>query len=311
MKTKEEVVNAAKDGQQLKTKAAVVNAINEDYQLEELNLGEIHPNEILVKMVASGICQSDEGMRLGGGKAVPMPIVLGHEGSGIVEQVGSAVKGIKAGDQVVLAYDYCGACESCRTGYPSTCDHFVELNMGGGQRDDGTYTFYKEDGTPVSNFLKQSSFSSYTITNENNLIKVDRDVDLRKMAPLGCGLMTGFGTVATALKPETSSSIAVFGTGTVGLAALMTAKVEGCSNIIAVDIHDSRLETAKRIGCNTYNKQQNRGFARTYRTNHEWKRSQLFHRYHRCFTSYGIGNRSSVQTRCKCSTSCNTSFSRI
>ena len=247
MKTQEEVVNTVIEGRQLKTKAAVINAVNEDYKIEELNLGEIHPNEILVKMVASGICQSDEAMRLGGGN-VPMPIVLGHEGSGIVEEIGSAVKGLEIGDQVVLAYDYCGTCDSCRTGFPSACDDFVELNMGGGKRSDGTYTFYKEDGTPVSNFLKQSSFSTYTITGENNLIKVDPDVDLRKMVPLGCGLMTGFGTVANALKPETSSSIAVFGTGTVGLAALMTAKVEGCSIIIAVDIHDSRLELAKELG---------------------------------------------------------------
>ncbi|MHA6253309.1 NAD(P)-dependent alcohol dehydrogenase [Oceanobacillus sp. CAU 1775] len=248
MKTKEEVANVVSGECQLTTKAAVINGVNEDYQMEELKLGELHATEVLVKMVASGICQSDEGMRLGGGLAVPMPIVLGHEGAGIVEQVGSAVKGLEVDDQVVLAYDYCGACDSCRTGYPSACDDFVELNMGGGERHDGSHTFYREDGTPVSNFLKQSSFSTYTITGENNVIKVDSDVDLRKVAPLGCGLMTGYGTVANALKPETGSSIAVFGTGTVGLSALMTAVVEGCHTVVAVDIHDSRLELAKELG---------------------------------------------------------------
>ena len=231
----------------MKTRVAIVNSANENYEMEELKLGEIHPNEVLVKMVASGICQSDEGMRLGVGE-VPMPIVLGHEGAGIVEKVGSGVKDFKVGDQVVMAYNYCGTCDSCRTGLPSSCEQFNELNLTGGARDDGSYTFYREDGTPVYNFLHQSSFSTYTISSENNLIKVDPDVDLRKLGPLGCGLMTGFGTVVTALKPETFSSIAIFGTGAVGLGALMTAKIEGCSTIIAVDIHDERLELAKELG---------------------------------------------------------------
>lgn len=230
----------------MKSLAAVVNELNGEYELEELQLGEIQPNEVLVRMVASGICQSDEAMRLGIGE-MPMPVVLGHEGAGIVEQVGNGVKHIKPGDQVVMAYDYCGACDSCRSGYASSCEQFNELNLGGA-REDGTHTFYRQDGTPVYNFLHQSSFSTYSIADEKNIIKVDPDVDLRKLGPLGCGLMTGFGTVVTALKPETSSSIAIFGTGAVGLGALMTAKIEGCSTIIAVDIHDSRLELARELG---------------------------------------------------------------
>lgn len=230
----------------LKTKAAVINRANEEYQLEVLNLGEIHSDEVLVKIVASGICQSDEGTR--DGSLAPLPAVLGHEGAGIIEKVGSGVKGFEVGDQVVLSFGYCTVCDNCRTGQPSACDHYVELNISGGKRNDGTYRFYKEDGTPVSNFLNQGSFSTYTITNQASLIKVDPNADLRKLAPLGCGLMTGFGTVVSALKPETGNSIAVFGTGAVGLGALMAAKIEGCSNIIAVDIVDSRLELAKVLG---------------------------------------------------------------
>lgn len=230
----------------MKTLAAVVNKVNEDYQFEELTLGELQHDEVLVRVVASGVCQSDESTRKGRAP-FPLPAVLGHEGAGIIEKVGSAVQGFEVGDHVIMGYNYCGTCPSCRTGHPSSCDHFVDLNMTG-QRPDGSYTFYKEDGTPVANLYHQSSFSTYTITKVNNLIKVDKDVDLRLVAPLSCGFLTGFGTVVNGLKPKTSSSIAVFGTGAVGLSALMSAKIEGCSTIIAVDIHDSRLEVAKELG---------------------------------------------------------------
>lgn len=231
----------------MKTTAAVLNGVGQDYQFEELTLGELQHDEVVVRMVASGVCQSDETTRKMGAPFA-LPAVLGHEGAGIIEKVGSAVKGFNVGDQVVLGYNYCGTCPSCRTGHPSSCNDFGILNMSGGQRSDGSYTFYKEDGTPVSNLYNQSSFSTYTITKVNNLIKVDNDVDLRLVAPLGCGFLTGFGTVVNGLKPETSSSIAVFGTGAVGLSALMAARIEGCSTIIAVDIHDSRLELARELG---------------------------------------------------------------
>ena len=230
----------------MRTRAAVINSANEDYLFEVLNLGEIQSDEVIVKMVASGICQSDEGFR--DGSMAPLPIVLGHEGAGIIEKVGSGIKGFEVGDQVVMSFGYCTVCDSCRSGHPSSCDDYNELNVTGGQRKDKTYRFYKEDGTPVSNFLNQGSFSTYTITSEASLIKVDPNADLRKLAPLGCGLMTGFGTVVSALEPETNSSIAIFGTGAVGLGALMTAKIEGCSTIIAVDIVDSRLALAKELG---------------------------------------------------------------
>ncbi|WP_077212285.1 NAD(P)-dependent alcohol dehydrogenase [Bacillus dakarensis] len=231
----------------MKITAAVVNGANEDYQLEELTLGELYSDEVVVKMVASGICQSDEGIRNGSSAVPPLPAVIGHEGAGIIEKVGSAVKDFKVGDQVVMAYHYCGTCPGCRTGQPSSCNQWAPLNLGG-VRPDGSHIFFKADGTPVSNFFNQSSFATHTITSVNNLIKVEPEVDLRLVGPLGCGFLTGFGTVVNGLQPKTSSAIAVFGTGGVGLAALMAAKIEGCSTIIAVDIHDSRLETAKELG---------------------------------------------------------------
>lgn len=226
--------------------AAVVNGVNEVYKLEKLTLGELYPDEVVVRMVASGICHSDEALRIGDA-AYPMPAVFGHEGAGIIEKVGSAVKDFNVGDQVVMAYNYCGTCPSCRTGHPSSCNQWTTLNMSGA-RTDGSYTFFKADGTPVSNFFTQSSFATYTITKTNNLIKVEPEADLRLIGPLGCGLLTGFGTVVNGLKPKIASSIAVFGTGAVGLGALMAAKIESCSTIIAIDIHDSRLETARELG---------------------------------------------------------------
>src|SRR5699024_8669142 len=109
----------------MKVKAAVVNAVNEQYKMEELTLGEMQHNEVIVKMVATGICHSDEALRVGDAE-YPMPGVLGHEGAGIIEKVGSAVRDFAVGDQVVMAYNYCGTCMSCRTGHPSTCDEWVE-----------------------------------------------------------------------------------------------------------------------------------------------------------------------------------------
>lgn len=230
----------------MKITAAVVNGVKEKYQLEELTLGELYPDEVIVKMVATGICHSDEALRIGDAE-YPMPAVFGHEGAGIIEKVGSAVKNFAVGDQVVMAYNYCGTCPSCRTGHPSSCIQWTALNFAGA-RPDGSYTFFKADGTPVSNFFTQSSFATYTITNTKNLIKVEPEADLRLIGPLGCGLLTGLGTVVNGLKPQIASSVAVFGTGAVGLGALMAAKIEGCSTVIAIDIHNSRLETARELG---------------------------------------------------------------
>ncbi|WP_139108650.1 NAD(P)-dependent alcohol dehydrogenase [Caryophanon latum] len=230
----------------MKVKAAVVNAVNGPYEFEELELQELQANEVIVKLVASGICHSDEALRVGDAE-FPLPAVLGHEGAGIVEQVGAGVRDFQVGDQVVMAYNSCGTCPSCRTGHPSSCVSWTTLNMSGA-RADGSPIFKKLDGTPVSNFFTQSSFSTYTITNVNNLIKVDDDADLRLVGPLGCGFLTGAGTVVNGLQVKVGDSIVIFGTGAVGLGALMMAKVEGCATIIAVDIHDSRLDISKKLG---------------------------------------------------------------
>lgn len=227
-------------------KSAVVNQVNGPYEFEELELQDIREDEVVVKLVASGICHSDEAVRIGDAD-FNLPAVLGHEGAGIIERVGANVPGFEVGDHVLMTYNVCGECPHCRTGHPSSCVDWTPLNMSGA-RLDGTQMFKKKDGTGVSNFFTQSSFSTYTISNYKNLVKVDKDIDLRVIAPLGCGFLTGAGTVINGLKPKVGDSIVVFGTGAVGLGALMMAKANGCTTIIAVDIHDSRLEVAKDLG---------------------------------------------------------------
>ena len=230
----------------MKIRAAVINEANTDYVLEDLILSEIQEDEILIKMVASGICHSDDVLRTGT-SPYPLPVVLGHEGSGIVEKVGRQVTEFQPGDHVVLSYKYCGHCEHCLTGVPASCESWRTLNWAG-SRSDGTYMFHKEDGTPVNRFFSQSSFSTHAIVNECNITKVDPTIDLRLIAPLGCGFLTGSGTVINGLKPEPGSTIAVFGTGSVGLAAMMAGKIAGCTKVIGIDIHHNRLEIAKELG---------------------------------------------------------------
>ncbi|MBX0315090.1 NAD(P)-dependent alcohol dehydrogenase [Planococcus glaciei] len=228
----------------MKIQAAVTHGLGEEFKFEEVELGEPKDHEVLVKIVASGVCHTDAVARDLG--LSPFPAVLGHEGSGIVEKVGSAVTSIEAGDHVVLSFTYCGHCENCLTGHPTVCLNFNELNFGG-KMQDGTNRIHHHDHA-VSTFFGQSSFGTFAVTNERNVVKVDKEVDLALLGPLGCGIQTGAGTVLNRIKPEFGSSIAVFGSGAVGLSAVMAAKIAGCLNIIAVDIHDNRLELAKELG---------------------------------------------------------------
>ncbi|MDX8045314.1 NAD(P)-dependent alcohol dehydrogenase [Gracilibacillus sp. S3-1-1] len=228
----------------MKIQAAVTYGQEEEFKIEEVELSEPKANEVLVKIVATGVCHTDAVARDGG--MTPYPAVLGHEGAGIVEKVGDGVKIIEPGDHVVLSFAYCGHCDNCRTGHPTVCTDFNLLNFGG-QMEDATHRL-EQAGTELSSFFGQSSFGTYAVTNERNLVKVDKDVDLSLLGPLGCGIQTGSGTVLNHLKPEFGTSIVVYGAGAVGLSAIMAAKITSCKHIIAVDLHDSRLELAKELG---------------------------------------------------------------
>lgn len=230
----------------MKIKAAVVNKVGEPFEIEDnIELHDVGPNDLQVHMVASGICHSDDSIRMGR-QPLSYPIVLGHEGSGIVEKVGSNVTAFKPGDHVVLSYWADHECDKCLSGKPTQCRNFNEGNFSG-VRPDGE-PFFKRDGEVIADMFNQSSFTTTTVVDQRNAIKVDKDLDLRKLGPLGCGYVTGSGTVFNNLKPAPGDSLAVFGTGAVGLAAMMAARIMGCTKVIAVDIVPSRLELAKELG---------------------------------------------------------------
>ncbi|RRG08716.1 MAG: NAD(P)-dependent alcohol dehydrogenase [Lactobacillus sp.] len=230
----------------MKIKAAVVDKKGDQFAIrDDIELAEMQPDDIQVKMVASGICHSDEALRKGDA-VIDYPIILGHEGSGIVEKVGSHVQNFEPGDHVVLSFYSCRNCENCLKGKPTQCLHYGENNLSG-VRPDKTVHF-TENGEKVADMFDQSSFTTTTVVRESNAVKVPKELDLRKLGPLGCGYVTGSGTVLNTLKPRPGQTIAVFGTGAVGLAAMMAGKIAGCTKVIAVDIVDHRLALAKELG---------------------------------------------------------------
>ncbi len=226
-------------------KAAVTNEKGQ-FAFEEVVLDEPKADEVLVKIVASGCCHTDLGGR---DQMAPWPIpgVLGHEGAGIVEKVGSMVHGIKPGDHVVLSYQHCGHCDNCLGGHPARCDEWFPLNFLG-RLTDGTTRLHKKDGTDLSVFFGQSSFATYAVANQRQVAVVDPDVDLRLLGPLGCGFLTGFGSVVNVFKAGFGDTIAIFGVGGVGLAAIMAARIVGCQRIIAVGRHQAKLDLALEMG---------------------------------------------------------------
>lgn len=214
-------------------------------RLENVEISEPKANEVLVRMVGTGICHTDLSVS---NQVVPtpLPIVLGHEGAGIIEKVGPGVTDFQEGDHVVVSFTFCGTCNTCTHGEPSSCENLGALNYGGTMMD-GT-TRLSIDETPVATFFGQSSLATYSVAHISNLVKVDKDVDLAILGPLACGIQTGAGTILNKLQPEFGTSLAVFGCGGVGLSGVMAANLLGCENIIAVDIDEDRLALAKELG---------------------------------------------------------------
>jgi aryl-alcohol dehydrogenase len=229
--------------------AALCRGSDEPFSLETVLLDDLRADELLVRMVGSGICHTDLAAR-DRQIPVPLPAILGHEGSGIVERVGSAVRDLKAGDRVVMSFNSCGHCPNCDDGAPTYCYDFLAQNWAG-TRPDGTPTVLR-DGEPVNaHFFGQSSFATYCITHARNTVKVPDDLahlPLERLGPIGCGLMTGAGAVLRSMQVRKGLPIAIFGAGTVGLAAVMAARIAGADPIVAVDINDQRLDLAKELG---------------------------------------------------------------
>jgi aryl-alcohol dehydrogenase len=230
----------------MRTTVAVVNEKGADFSLEEVELEGPREDEVLVRIVATGICHTDIHLK----DSLPdgmFPRVFGHEGAGVVEAVGPGVTGIEVGDHVVLSFRSCRACENCGRGLVGYCDATMLLNYWG-MRADGSTT-YSRDGSPVfGNFFGQSSLSSRAIAYADNCVVVDKSVDLTKVAPYGCGFQTGSGTVLNVLKPGPADSLVVYGVGAVGLAALAAAKHLRVGTIVAVDPLEGRRDAAAKYG---------------------------------------------------------------
>ncbi|PPU38714.1 NAD(P)-dependent alcohol dehydrogenase [Xanthomonas arboricola] len=226
---------------------AVARAPEQPFTIEQARLREPRGDEVLVKIVATGLCHTDLIVR-DQYYPVPLPAVLGHEGAGVVEALGPGVKALKVGDHVVLTYGACGHCNPCSSGHEAYCKDFYPLNFGGGDAH-GDTAIQDAQGQPLhDHFFAQSSFATYAISRENNAIKVPADAPLELLGPLGCGIQTGAGAVINSLKVRPGSSFASYGAGAVGLSAVMAARIVGATTIVAIDVVPSRLELAKELG---------------------------------------------------------------
>jgi len=230
----------------MRIKAAVSRTAGAPLEIEELTLDAPRDQEVLVRLKATGICHLDITLR-DSATLVPRPIVLGHEGAGVVEQVGQKVTQVAVGDPVVISFDSCGQCSNCREGVPAYC-YNIGARLFGGSRPDGSTSLSKNGRAIHSHFFGQSSFATHAICTERNTVKVSMHLPLELLGPLGCGIQTGAGAVLNALRVSPGSSLAVFGAGSVGLAAVMAARIAGAAKITAVDVHESRLELARSLG---------------------------------------------------------------
>lgn len=225
--------------------AAVINA-HGHFEIGSVELGAPQADEVLVRVIATGICHTDIAV-LDGDIPWTLPAVIGHEGAGIVEAVGADVTEVVPGDHVVMSFASCGICGRCANGDIAYCEAFAALNFSG-RRADGSHT-HSQRGEPIrASFFHQSSFATHALASRRNVVKVPNDLPLPILAPLGCGVQTGAGAVFNRLRPERGSSMVVFGMGAVGLSSVLAAAALGCSPIVAVDLFEDRLALAREFG---------------------------------------------------------------
>jgi aryl-alcohol dehydrogenase len=227
-------------------RAALLREVGAPLEIEDVQMSAPREGEILVRMRGVGICHTDISAAHGV-IPIPLPAVLGHEGSGVVAAVGPGVTSLEVGDHVALSFDHCGQCPRCSGGHPAYCEVFAPLNYFG-TRMDGSVTMRQGDDDVYGNWFGQSSFATHAIASVHNAVKVPADLPLEILGPVGCGLQTGAGSVLRVLEPKAGEGIIAFGLGAVGLGAVMAAKAVGCEPIIAVDLNPGRLELAIELG---------------------------------------------------------------
>jgi aryl-alcohol dehydrogenase len=231
----------------MRVQSAVLRERAGPFQLEEVDLAAPGPDEVLVEIAGAGFCHTDLLPRYEGFMAKP-PLILGHEGSGVVVATGVDVVDVAVGDPVVLSFDHCGICTACAEGHPAYCRSFWGRNMVGRSRS-GHDRAVDLAGTPIgAHWFGQSSFATHALVAARNVTPVPKDVPLELLGPLGCGVLTGAGSVFRVLRVAPDSTTAIFGAGTVGLSAVMAAAATGASRVIAIDLHRTRLDLARELG---------------------------------------------------------------
>ena len=225
----------------------MLHEFNTPLVVEEVELGEPRANEVRVQMVSSGVCHSDLHIATGD-IPVNLPIICGHEGAGIVAEVGPGVSRARVGDRAVLSWVApCGACTYCSSGNPALCETAIGPSYAGHLRD-GTSRFRDGDGNPISHHLMMSSFSRDVVVPEAAVIPVPDDVALEPLAVIGCAVATGIGAAVNTAQVQLGDSVAVIGCGGVGLNAIQGARLRGAGTIIGVDVIGEKLEAARRFG---------------------------------------------------------------
>src|SRR5271157_1982567 len=224
-------------------KAAIFHGPNQPLTIEDVEVDKPQDREVLIKTVASGVCHSDLHF-VDGFYPYPAPAILGHEAAGIVEEVGKQVTYVKPGDHVIACLSvFCGYCEQCMSGHPNRC-----ANKAATQRAANDKPRLSQKGKPINQFLDVSSYCEKMLLHENAIVKIREDIPLDRAALIGCGVTTGVGAVLNTAKIEPGSTVAVFGAGGVGLAAIQGARIAGARKIIAVDTFEGKLAMARRLG---------------------------------------------------------------
>src|SRR3954470_14487120 len=235
----------------LKTRAAVAWGPGQPLSIEEVDLEPPRRGEVLVRIVATGVCHTDAFTLSGDDPEGVFPSVLGHEGGGIVVEIGKGVTSLAVGDHVIPLYTAeCRECKFCKSGKTNLCQK-VRATQGKGLMPDGT-TRFSYNGEPVYHYMGCSTFSEYTVVPEISLAKIPKEAPLEKVCLLGCGVTTGIGAVLNTAKVEEGATVAVFGLGGIGLAAIIGAKMAKASRIIAVDINPSKFDVARELGATDF-----------------------------------------------------------
>jgi len=231
----------------IKSKAAIAWGPNQPLSVEEVDVMLPRKGEVLVRIIASGVCHTDAFTLSGEDPEGVFPAILGHEGGGVVEQIGEGVTSVAVGDHVIPLYTAeCGECKFCQSGKTNLCSA-VRETQGKGVMPDGTTRFYK-DGQPIFHYMGCSTFSEFTVLPEISLAKVNKEAPLEEVCLLGCGVTTGMGAVLNTAKVEKGDNVAIFGLGGIGLSAIIGAKMAGANRIIGIDINESKYELAKKLG---------------------------------------------------------------